>query len=189
MRTRVAFCALLAAVLGGGVVQAQTVECRFRGAFDALRERPSPLDSVLVELGGETAKLCYGRPSARGRELIGDTEPFGSPWRFGANEPTTLHLPFRAEIGGIVVAPGSYSLYAIPEEDHWTIVINGNTNRWGIPLSSAVRRSDIGSFRVEPERTNAFVETLTFSFESEGSSGSLVYAWENTVIRIPVALR
>jgi DUF2911 family protein len=189
MRIRIVCCTLLAAALGGGGVQAQSAECRFRGASDALRERPSPLDSVLVELGGETAKLCYGRPSARGRKLIGDTEPFGSPWRFGANEPTTLHLPFSAEIGGIVVGPGSYSLYAIPEEDHWTIVVNGNTNRWGIPLSSAVRRSDIGGFRVEPERARAFVETLTFSFEGGGSSGTLVYAWENTVIRIPLVRR
>jgi len=170
-------------------VSGQSPTCQFRGAVEALAERPSPLDSVEVRLGGEAAKLCYGRPSARGRTMIGGEDPFGSPWRFGANEPTTLHLPFSAEIGGVSVGPGAYSLYAIPEQGAWTIVINSNTNRWGIPISPDVRRSDIGSFEVRPASSASFVETLTFRFEGSGSSGHLVFAWEDTTLRIPIARR
>ena len=164
-------------------------ECAFRGAPDALAERPSPLDSVTLRLGDGEAKLCYGRPSAAGRTVVGGMDPFGQPWRLGANEPTTLHLPFPATIGSVELAPGSYSLYAIPEAERWTIVVNANTQRWGIPISPEVRSADLGSFMVTPTSTADHVETLTFRFEGDGGRGELVYAWERTTLRIPIQRR
>jgi hypothetical protein len=168
---------------------AQSPVCQFRGAPDALSERPSPLDSVSIGLGGMAGKLCYGRPSARGRTIVGGEHPLGTPWRMGANEPTTLHLPFAARIGGVDVEAGAYSLYAIPELDAWTIVVNGNTNRWGIPISPEVRQEDIGSILVEPSRSSAHVETLTFSFAGEGRSGILTLEWERVRIQVPIVRR
>lgn len=172
-------------------VAAQTRACVFRGAPDALAERPSPLDSLEFSLGdGASAKLCYGRPSARDRTMVGGLDPFGSPWRLGANEPTTLHLPFPATIGDVPVDAGSYTLYAIPEDGPWTIIVNANTNRWGIPLSPDVRQSDLGSFVVPTSRLDEHVETMSFRFETEGAtSGALVYEWERTTFRIPVTRR
>lgn len=184
------FCAtvMAATVLATGA-QGQSATCQFRGVADALSERPSPLDSVAIPLGAGVAKLCYGRPSARGRTIIGDRDPYGSPWRLGANEPTTLHLPFPARIGDVDVDPGSYTLYAIPEDGAWTIVVNGNTTRWGIPISPNVRRSDIGSFVVQTGTLNEHVEVLTFRFEGNGRAGDLVFEWERNVIRIPISRR
>jgi hypothetical protein len=189
MKDRWTFWMAVAAIATAPAVGAAQTQCQFRGAPDALAERPSPLDSVMIELGGEVAKLCYGRPSLRGRTMIGGDDPLGSPWRFGANEPTTLHLPFSATFGGIDLEPGSYSLYAIPETGQWTIVVNGNTNRWGIPLSSDVRSTDIGSFVVVVTDPGRLVETLTFRFEGGGSAGSLVFAWERATLRIPISRR
>lgn len=189
MNTRAPLLAATLCALGSSALAAQTPTCTFRGAFEALAERPSPLDSVAITLGGDEAKLCYGRPSARGRTMIGGEDPFGSPWRLGANEPTTLHLPFPATLGDVELQPGSYSLYAIPEAGPWTIVVNSNTNRWGIPINPEVRASDIGSFRVTPGHAD-YVETLTFRYEGDGGrSGALVFVWENTTFRIPVARR
>lgn len=168
---------------------AQLPSCSFRGAPDALAERPSPLDSLMIELGGAPAKLCYGRPSLRGRTMIGVVEPYGTPWRMGANEPTTLHLGFRARLGPVDLAPGSYSLYAIPQASDWTIVVNSDTRRWGIPISPDVRRSDVGSFEVATRSSDTLVETLTFSFEGGGNAGDLVLAWERTTLRIPIRHR
>lgn len=175
--------ATLTAITDAG---AQAPTCQFRGAPDALAERPSPLDSLDVRLGDAAAKLCYGRPSARGRTILGVQDPFGSPWRMGANEPTTLHLPFPASLGGIDLQPGSYSLYAIPEVGSWTIVVNGNTNRWGIPINPDVRRSDVGNFTVTTSALARPVETLTFRFEGNGVSGVLVFEWERTTFSIPI---
>lgn len=184
-RTLLGAALLAPLVFWNGTVEAQAV-CQYRGAADALEERPSPLDSVAIALGGDVAKLCYGRPSARGRTMVGGVDPYGTPWRFGANEPTTIHLPFAATIGGVSVGPGAYTLYAIPEAERWTIVVNGNVSRWGIPISPDVRSSDIGSFPVEVSRGGDHVEQLTFVFEGSGGSGTLVFSWEDAVLRIPI---
>ena len=178
-----------APAVGAQAAAAPEPTCQFRGAPDALAERPSPLDSVEVRLGDETAKLCYGRPSMRERTIVGGQDPYGSPWRMGANEPTTLHLPFPAAIGSVEVGPGSYSLYAIPGNRSWIIVVNGNTNRWGVPINPDVRRADIGSFTVEATRLDEPVETLTFRFEGAGDTGALVYEWESFTFRIPISRR
>lgn len=175
-----------AGVLG---TPAQAQECQFRGAPEALAERPSPLDSVIVRLGDAEAKLCYGRPSTRGRVIVGGLDPFGQPWRMGANEPTTLHLPFPARVGSVDLEAGSYSLYAITGETEWTVVVNSNTNRWGIPISPDVRSSDVGSIVVQPWETGEHVETLTFSFRGSGSSGMLTFAWERATFDLPIARR
>lgn len=188
-KTLVSALALLAVVAATGAVEAQVPACTFRGAPDALASRESPPDSVMMRLGDATAKLCYGRPSARGRVMVGGQDPYGLPWRMGANEPTTLHLPFPATVGSVDVGPGSYTLYAVPEADSWTIVVNDNTNRWGIPLSPEIRRSDVGSFTVRPSPLQPPVETLTFRFEGSGDSGALVYEWEGTTFRIPISRR
>lgn len=145
-------------------------------------ERPSPPDSVEIPLGDATAKLCYGRPSVKGRVMVGGQDPFGRPWRMGANEPTTLHLPVGASIGGVEVESGSYVLYAIPTEGEWTIAVNGAIERWGIPINAEVRAADVGEFTVTPEALDEPVETLTFTWED----GALVYAWEERTFRIPV---
>jgi hypothetical protein len=173
-----------------GRAAAQTPPCSFRGAPSALAERPSPLDSVLVSLGGAEAKLCYGRPSTGGTTRVGSEFPYGSPWQLGANEPTTLHLPFPATLGTVALEPGSYSLYAIPEVDAWTIVVNGNPDRWGVPIGAEVRAADIGSFRAATRQLAQSVERLTFGFVgSAPNAGALVYEWERTGLSIPLARR
>jgi hypothetical protein len=182
--------ALFLAVCAPQGLRGQTPACQFRGAPDALRERPSPLDSVLVRLGGSDAKLCYGRPSTGGRTIIGAEHPFGTPWERGANEPTTLHLPFPARVGSVDLAPGAYSLYAIPGVADWTIVVNANPDRWGVPLSADVRAADLGSFTVVPQEGGEAIDTLTFSFMPSGAGrGMLVFEWERLTLSIPVVRR
>lgn len=190
MRRLHAVLATLASVLIPFATSGQEPVCQFRGAPDALSERSSPPDSVLVRLDGAEAKLCYGRPSAGGVQRIGSEIPFGTPWQMGANEPTTLHLAFPARLGSVDLAPGSYSLYAIPDTGDWTIVVNGNPNRWGTPITADVRAADIGSFSLRPTPLPTYVDRLTFRFEpASATSGSLVYSWERTSLSIPLARR
>src|SRR5256884_8852861 len=93
-----------------GRSQASPFTCWIRGSADKLAERPSPLDSIAGQVGGGTMKLCYSRPSARGRKVMGGLVPFDQPWRLGANEPTRIHVPFPAEIDGVRVGPGPVTL-------------------------------------------------------------------------------
>jgi hypothetical protein len=178
------------AAVGAPGARAQTPPCAFRGAPSALAERPSPLDSVMVRLDGGEAKLCYGRPASGGSPRIGADIPYGSPWQMGANEPTTLHLPFRARLGTVDLVHGSYSLYAIPEAGEWTIVVNGNPDRWGVPIGAEVRAADIGSFRAATTQLPEHVDRLTFRFDGASpNAGALVYEWEWTRLSLPLTRR
>ncbi|HKK08985.1 MAG TPA: DUF2911 domain-containing protein, partial [Gemmatimonadota bacterium] len=155
--------------------------CRFQAPDEELAGRASPPDSAWVELGGATAKICYSAPSMRGRKVVGGLVPFGQPWRLGANEPTTLHLPFSARLGDVRLDPGSYSLYAIPGPSEWTLVVNGDTDRWGIPIDDEVRQADVGSFTVRPDSLADPVERLTIQMEAdEPTTARVLVSWERT---------
>ncbi len=163
-----------------------TTGCFVQGSGDTAG-RPSPLGAVTITLGGEEAKLCYGRPSAKGRTVMGGLVPHGQPWRTGANEATALHLPFAAEVGGVALQPGVYSLYTIPGQGEWEIVLNSRAERWGIPISAEVRAADVGSFKRPATPADNMVETLTFRWESHGDNmGHLIMEWENTRVEIPI---
>lgn len=165
------------------------LECYLaRGTMSEARERPSPLESVAFSVGGNEGLLCYGAPSARDREIMGGLVPYGEPWRVGANEATAIHLTGPATIGTVALEPGSYSLYAIPGQDGWQFFINSSAERWGIPIDESVRSSEIGSFTVEPETTDEYVETMRFRFEpsDDGTMGDMVMEWENTRVRFHV---
>src|SRR2546428_8703712 len=114
--------------------QAASFTCWIRGPADKLAERPSPLDSSAVQLGGGTIKLCYGRPSARSRKVMGELVPFGQPWRLGANEAPTTNLPSAAEIAGGRGDPGPNPLNAIPGASKGQCVVTRGVQRWGVPI-------------------------------------------------------
>ncbi len=155
--------------------------------------RASPYDSTVVSLGNYQAKVCYGRPSARGRTMIGgEAVPYGELWRTGANEPTIIHLPVAAEIAGIPVDPGSYSLYTIPGPQEWTVIVNRSTSQWGheSQYTEQVRAQEVGRATVRSEQTPSHVETFTIRAEpATGNRADLLLEWERTRVRIPITLR
>jgi hypothetical protein len=181
-------CGLALAVVGSAFVSAQAQECYLQGSdMAAAAQRPSPLGETLITLGGEEAKLCYGRPSANGRVIMGGLVPWGQPWRMGANEATALHLPFPATVGGVELEAGSYSLYAAPGESEWEIFVNGNAERWGIPINDEVTAENVGSFTRPATATEEPVQQLTFRWDPHGADmGHLVMEWESTRVEIPI---
>lgn len=161
--------------------------CAFPGDPDQLRQRASPPDSLDAAVGGGRLKVCYSRPAARGRVVMGELVPFGEPWQTGANEATLLHLDFPARVAGVRLEPGAYSLYTIPDEAAWEIVLNRSVHRQGIPIDAAVRAQDVGRGGAPVERLAEPVESLKFDLRPTGSgSAELLLEWEATRVRIPV---
>jgi hypothetical protein len=203
MRTRFMLVAVLAAGCGGAEEQAETappagedtatavvaasVACAPQTDRMPLADRTSPYDSVAVPLGDARGVLCYGRPSMKGRTIFGELIPFGQIWRTGANEPTTIHLPVAATIAGIAVEPGSYSLYTVPGETEWSVVVNRSTSQWGIEGQYAgVEAQEVGRATVPAERAESPVETFTIGSAPTANGAELLLEWENTRVRIPV---
>lgn len=168
--------------------QAQEVSCYVaQGTMEEASQRPSPLGHTVFSIDDREAMICYGRPSARGRTVMGELVPFGQPWRAGANEATAIHLPFAAEMGGVDLEPGSYSIYAVPGEKEWTFFLNSDYERWGVPIDADLRAAEVGSFTRSAQATDEMVEQLTFRWDAHGQGmGHLVMEWENTRVEIPV---
>lgn len=174
-----------------GPLSGQGQDCYLaRGDMDQAAQRPSPLGATTISMGDRTATVCYGRPSANGRTVMGELVPFGQAWRLGANEATAIHLPFAAEVGGIELEPGSYSLYAVPGPEEWTIFLNSSYERWGVPINDEVRATEVGSFSRPAEAMDGMVEQLTLSWDGHGPDmGHLVVEWEHTRVEIPVHMK
>lgn len=161
--------------------------CQYTVSGAELAERPSVPDSAEAQLGDGMVKVCYSGPAARGRQVMGELVPYGQPWRLGANEPTTVHVTVPAEIGTVRVEPGSYSLYAIPGETEWTIVVNRATDRWGIPINAEVRVEDIGTFTAPSTATDQQVERFSIELESaDAGAAQMVIEWEGTRVSFPI---
>jgi hypothetical protein len=155
--------------------------------------RASALDSLTFTAGKAEVKVCYGRPALKGRAMIGaDAVPYGKLWRTGANEPTMLHTNAPVSVAGVTLPPGSYSLYTVPGEKEWEIVLNRSTSQWGheSAYTPEVAKQEAGRGKVKAMKTKAPVERLTFTAEPSATKASkLVLEWENSRVEIPVAAK
>ncbi len=178
------------------------MSCIVRSDIMPVKGRASPLDSVTFRVAGQDVKICYGRPSARGRTMIGSpgiegagrqmgVVPFGKIWRTGANEPTLLRTPIALVMAGVMVPAGTYSMYTVPGETEWEIVVNRSYSQWGQEgfYTDEVRAQEVGRGKVASERTDSHVETFTIrAEETQDTSGvHLILEWERTRVRVPVS--
>jgi hypothetical protein len=155
-----------------------------------VKGRQSPLDSLSFTAANQTVKVCYGRPSARARTMIGGQGvPYGKLWRTGANEPTVIFTPVALEIAGVRVEPGKYSLYTVPGKTEWEVIVNSSTSQWGHEnaYTDEVRAKEVGRGKAPTEKLTAPVETFTITAEPvSGDVQRLVLAWEKTKVAVPV---
>ncbi|MEE8134622.1 MAG: DUF2911 domain-containing protein [Gemmatimonadales bacterium] len=185
--------ALVMAIVFGGMPEVpsfplQDLSCIIMNDSDPAT-RPSPLDSVMFSVGGTLVKVCYGRPSAKGRTMIGGSAvPYDKIWRTGANEPSMIHTSGRLSVAGIEIGPGSYSVYSVPGEHGWQIVLNRSTTQWGHErfYSGDVAAQEIGRADVESLRTSSHVESFTIRTESSADMITLILEWENTLVTVPI---
>jgi hypothetical protein len=150
--------------------------------------RKSPLDSLTFKVSSQPVKVCYGRPSSRGRIMLGgENVPYGRLWRTGANEPTVFFTSVPLKVGGIEVAPGVYSLYTVPAKQDWEIIVNRSISQWGEEsnYTDQVKAQELGRAKVKSESVSAPIETFTIRAESDGPNANLVLEWEKTRVKIP----
>ncbi|WP_281232947.1 DUF2911 domain-containing protein [Flavobacterium gelatinilyticum] len=132
-------------------------------------------------------KVTYARPSAKGRTIFGDVVKFGEIWRIGANENTEIKFYKAVTINGTKVPAGYYSLFAIPEKDKWTIIINKELDLWG---GYAYDQSkDVVRVSVPVKPVNEVIEALSIAFTTQGNIANLVIGWDKTTAELPITVK
>jgi len=140
----------------------------------------SPRDSVALSLDTNRISINYGRPSMRGRRIMGELVPWDKVWRTGANEATHLTTNFDLTIGGVPLQRGKYTLWTLPSTSGWKLIINKQTGQWGTLYDEG---QDYARFDAGVATLPATVETLTVRLKATGpASGVLQFLWENTMV-------
>lgn len=146
----------------------------------------SPMDLTMARADRNTppiARVIYSRPAKKERDIFGELVPFGKVWRTGANEATELTLYVTMMIGGEKLEPGTYTLYTIPNEEEWTIIINRDTNVWG--SYSYKEEKDAVRINVPVREAAAPAESLSMVFRPDTNGTTLMIGWDTTYVEIP----
>ena len=134
-------------------------------------------------IDGANLSITYGRPSLKGRTMGKDVDPYaGKEWRTGADEATTLTTDKALKFGTLAVPAGTYTLYTIPTDKGWNLIVSKKTGQWGIPYPAG---QDLGRAPMTVAKTTAPVEQLTFSVDDTPAGGTLRIEWGTTSARIP----
>jgi hypothetical protein len=179
MVNRSVFCTALLAVMFLLFTEAR--------AQEPVKSRPSPLEIVTMKWEDTYVKITYGRPHKRGREVFGELVPYGKVWRTGANEATELTTTGDIKLAGNEVSAGTYTLFAIPYEGKWTIILNSDLGQWGAYRYDESK--DMVRFDVPTKDLDVTYEPFTIEFEQTGSEVTLKMMWARTGVEIPVSFR
>jgi hypothetical protein len=147
-------------------------------------KRPSPPGTAEVTLKNKKITIDYSRPSLKGRKVGQELAPYGKVWRTGANEATALNTEIDLNIGGAKVPAGKYTLYTLPSEGTWKLIINKQTGQWGTQYDE---NQDLARVDMKKTALPQSVEQFTISFDKKNdNTANLNLDWENTRVSVEI---
>ncbi len=149
-----------------------------------------PANYPILKMRGQVtedpvARIIYSRPQKKGRTIFGGEVKYNEVWRLGANESTEIEFYRAVKLGGKKIAKGKYTLFCIPLENKWTLILNKELNTWG----SFTYNADKDVLRVDaPVQKTDSVEALTLYFEGIPGGSNLVILWDEAKFSVPIIL-
>ena len=141
----------------------------------------SPHETVEYTIDGAKLTLVYGRPHIKGRALSA-VAPDGKAYRMGADEATLLTTDKNLMFGSAMVAPGTYSLYAMPKGGSYELIINKQTGQWGTVYDE---KQDLTRVPLKVEKAAKANELFTINFEDTKEGGLMTAQWGTEKLSVP----
>ena len=148
--------------------------------------RPSPPATATGNVNGATVTVNYGSPAVKGRQIFGGLVPYDKAWRAGANEATIVEVSKDVKVEGKPLPAGKYSLFAVPGEKEWTVILNSETGQWGVKRTGEANRDpakDVVTVQVKPKKAASPSERLTYAVTAKG----IVLDWDT--VEVPIAVK
>jgi hypothetical protein len=146
----------------------------------------SPKEDTAVTIADAHIGVEYYAPSMHGRKIMGALVPYGIVWCTGANWATKLTSDRDLQVGGLKLPKGSYSIWTVPGEKEWTLIVNRETGQFHLNYDES---QDFGRTKMELKTLPAPVEKFTVVLKPEsGKKGRLALVWENTEVSVPIAV-
>lgn len=127
-------------------------------------------------------KITYSRPQLNGRALA-DLAPNGKVWRTGANEAAEITFYVDMKLGDKTVKAGTYTLYTIPGDKEWTVIINKDLNVWGSYFYNEAQ--DVARTSVPLKEGKESLEAFSMVFEEATDGVHLHLGWGTMRVAIP----
>ena len=180
MKRIFALCAM--AVMALTVFAASSCAQQDKGA------RPSPPAKAECKLAdGKTITIDYSSPRMKGRKVYGDLVPWGQPWRAGANEATTFVTDTDVLVGGKLVPAGSYTIFTVPNQTEWKLIVQKTTGEWGIPYPPQKDAGELLRTDMRVSSLPAPVENFTIGFDQAAGGCTLNMDWETTRASVKIS--
>jgi len=143
-----------------------------------------------VTADGKNVSIRYGQPSKKGRVLFGKAgsgslEPYGKPWRIGADSATQITFKKDATFGGKAIKAGTYTLFATPNEKDWTLILNSQLGQWGAYKYEEYKSKDVLQVTVPNKTYSTSQEKLTFDVKDT----SVDFQWDKVGFSVPVVAK
>jgi hypothetical protein len=141
----------------------------------------SSTQTIIQDFGLGKVTVTYSRPNVKGRKIFGGINPYGQVWRTGANAATTITFSENVLVEGNKVPAGTYSLFSIPEQNSWTIILNKTAKQWG--AYSYKQADDLLRFTVKPVTVKEKRESFTMQFANSTTKTTDLYiVWDHTAV-------
>ncbi len=150
----------------------------------------SPMDAAAYpssyKVADKTAKITYSRPKLKGRDAMELMTKGGPVWRTGANEAAEVTFYKDVKFGGGEVKAGTYSLFTMPGENEWTIILNSKLNQWG--SYSYDETADVARVKVSASSDETSVEDFAILFNEVEGGAHMVMAWGTIRVAVPIMM-
>jgi len=132
-------------------------------------------------------KVLYSRPNKNGRNIFGELIPYGKTYRLGANEAQEVTFYQAVEIGGTYVAPGTYTMFADINQDHWIFKLS--TERFIAGVDGRDESKDIVATKIMTSKVADVREAWTIGFQKiDEGLVHMLFEWDQTRAALPINL-
>ena len=148
--------------------------------FNGLDKSPLDLAAYPNRGADKVIKVFYSRPQLKGREIGTDLAPYGKLWRTGANDATQIQFLADVKFGGKTIKAGAYSLFTIPGEKEWVIIISSDVDNWG--TSGYKESNEVARITVPATSAEESLEAFSMVFDD---NMTLYMGWGTVRVAVP----
>lgn len=149
----------------------------------------SPMDAAAFpgsyRVSDKVVKVVYSRPQLKGRALS-KLAPNGKVWRTGANEAAEITFYKDVTFGGKSVKAGTYSLFTIPGDNEWTVILSTARNVWGSYFYK--KSEDVVRVSGAVSKARKPIEAFSITFDGDDNKANMYLGWGTTVVSVPLGM-
>ncbi len=139
------------------------------------------------EIGNLTVTIRYNKTESGKDRIFGYRVPYGIVWRTGSGDATEIRFSDDCFLAGRKVQAGTYSLWSVPSEKDWVIILNSETGQYGTRYDPS---RDYLRVTVPSENVSEREENLRITL-TDGRKGLpvLQIRWEHILVEAEISER